>query len=109
MTVDITEIIKGVLYLVLAAASAFVIPWVKARVGNENMSEMLTWVDIAVAAAEQLYDSTQGETKKQYVLRFLESKGFRVDEEELNVSIEAAVNRLHAELYGASRDVIQDA
>ena len=59
---------------------------------------MLRWVEIAVSAAEQLYDATQGNAKKQYVVSFLEERGYRVDEEELNLAIEAAVLRLHREI-----------
>lgn len=100
---EITEIIKAFIYLILALASAFLIPWIRAKIGSENMDEFLTWVDIAVAAAEQLYESTQGNVKKQYVIAFLQEKGFSVDEEDVNVAVEAAVNRLHAELYGATK------
>jgi hypothetical protein len=58
------------------------------------------WVDIAVAAAEQMYKATDGPMKKRYVVNYLSNKGFVVDEDELDLAIEAAVNRLHHELYG---------
>lgn len=101
---DMTEIIKAFVYLIAAAASAALIPWLRTKIGSENMARFLSWVDIGVAAAEQLYDSAHGAEKKAYVIAFLAEKGFRVDEEEMNVAVEAAVNRLHAELYGAERD-----
>ena len=48
---------------------------------------------IGVAAAEQLYKGQgRGEEKKKYVLEFLASMGFTVDEEAINAAIEAAVN-----------------
>ena len=102
---EITEIIKAIIYLLLSVASVFLIPWLKGQVGEQKMGEFLKWVDIAVAAAEQLYYSTDGEKKKDYVLAYLEAKGFAVDEDELNMAIEASVNRLHNELYGANKDV----
>lgn len=98
---NITEILEAFVYVFVAIVSLFVIPFIKSKVGAQNMDEFLRWVDIAVAAAEQLYDSTDGSMKKHYVLNYLTDKGFVVDEAELNLAIEAAVNRLHHELYGA--------
>lgn len=97
---NITEILEAAVYLVAAIVSLFVIPAIKNKVGAQNMEQFLKWVDIAVAAAEQLYDATQGDTKKEYVLNYLSTKGFVVDETEVNLAIEASVNRLHHELYG---------
>ena len=97
---NITEILEAAVYLLAAIVSLFVIPAIKNKVGAQNMEQFLRWVDIAVAAAEQLYDATQGDTKKEYVLNYLSTKGFVVDETEVDLAIEAAVNRLHHELYG---------
>lgn len=61
-----------------------------------QLEELLEWVKIGVAAAEQLYKGQgRGEEKKKYVLEFLASMGFTVDEEAINAAIEAAVNQLN--------------
>ena len=99
---NITEILEAVVYLIVALLSLFVVPAIKNKVGAQNMATFLKWVDIAVAAAEQLYDTTQGEAKKEYVLGYLATKGFSVNEAELDLAVEAAVNRLHHELYGGA-------
>lgn len=96
---DITPIIQAVVTLAVALITAFVIPWLKNKIGAQNMDEFMRWVQIAVAAAEQLYDSTDGDEKKAYVVNFLASKGFKVDTEELDNAIEAAVLELHNALY----------
>lgn len=98
MNIDITEILSIIVYLAVAIVSAFLIPAIKSNLSGQEMAELLKWVDIGVAAAEQLYESTQGTAKKKYVLGFLESKGYTVDENNLNEMVEAAVNRLHNEL-----------
>ena len=100
MTFDITEILKILVYLAAAVISTFLVPWLKNRLSEQELAELLKWVEIGVAAAEQLYESTQGAMKKKYVLGFLESKGYSVQENDLNEVVEAAVNRLHGELYG---------
>lgn len=97
---NITEILEAFVYLIAVILTLFVVPAIKNKVGAQNMDEFLRWVDIAVAAAEQLYDSMDGPLKKNYVMNYLTTKGFVVDEVELNLAIEAAVNRLHHELYG---------
>lgn len=97
---NITEVLQAFVYLIAAILTVFVVPAIKNKVGAQNMDEFLRWVDIAVAAAEQLYDSADGKAKKEYVLSYLSGKGFCVDGEELDLAIEAAVNRLHHELYG---------
>lgn len=101
MTIDLTEILSTVITLIAAIIAAFVIPWLKNKIGEQNMDEFMAWVNIAVAAAEQLYESTDGELKKAYVVEFLSSKGFKVDTEELDNAIEAAVLELHNALYNS--------
>ena len=95
---EITEIAKIVIELVVAIASLWLVPWLKAKLNAEKVADMLRWVEIAVSAAEQLYDAAQGNAKKVYVLGFLRDRGYDVDEEELDLAIEAAVLKLHREL-----------
>lgn len=99
---DITPVVQAVITLAVALITAFVIPWLKKKIGTQNMDEFLRWVDIAVAAAEQLYASTDGDAKKAYVVQFLSNKGFKVDTEALDNAIEAAVLELHNSLAVAT-------
>ena len=102
MEIDITIVIRAVIMLICAIISAFVIPWLKKKVGSERMAEFLGWVDIAVAAAEQLFNADATQAKKQYVIAFLGAKGITYNELEVDAAIEAAVIRLHNQLYGAT-------
>ena len=63
--------------------------------------EMFKWVEIAVMAAQQLYHNLDGRMRKEYVVRFLERKGYDVDTQEVDSAIEAAVLKLHQELEEA--------
>ncbi len=101
--VDITPIVSAVIVLLCALISAFLIPYIRSRTSADQLAEIEAWVKIAVAAAEQLYTSAQGEEKKNYVLNFLTERGYNIDLIELNNLIEAEVLKLHAELYGAER------
>ena len=100
---DVTVLAQTIITLCAAAITCFVIPWVKAKADREQMDELLEWVEVAVAAAEQIYEAADGDAKKDYVLGFLSSKGFAIDTAELDGTIEAAVLSLHNSLYGTER------
>lgn len=100
MNIDLTSIVQALVALCAVFITAVVIPYLRAKYANEDLSALLAWVEIGVKAAEQLYRQTDGELKKDYVLEFLASKGYYVDDAEVEKAIEAAVLELHAALYG---------
>ena len=94
--IDLTPIFEVILALLATLVTYKLIPWIKSKTTDEQRKELLEWVKIGVAAAEQLYKGQgRGEEKKKYVLEFLASMGFTVDEEAINAAIEAAVNQLN--------------
>ena len=97
--INITPIAQAIIALAAALISTFIIPWIKSKATNEKTADFLRWVEIAVAAAEQLYESTDGEAKKDYVVNYLRGKGIIMNEEDVENAIEAAVIKLHNELY----------
>lgn len=105
---DITEVVKIVMQLVVTCIIVFVVPYVKSKLSAEELDTALMWIDIAVAAAEQIYSSTQGSEKKAYVIDFIESKGFKIDSSELDKAIEASVLELHDTLYGTTREEVTE-
>lgn len=100
MTFDVTSIVRALIALCAVFITAIVIPYIKVKYSNEDIAEFMAWVEIGVKAAEQLYNQTDGSAKKAYVLEFLSSKGYRVDDVEVENAIESAVLELHAALYG---------
>lgn len=99
MQVNITQIILGLITVLISVAEIFLIPWLKAKVGAEKLAKIVDTIDIFVAAAEQIAarEGYNGEWKKQHVKELLEKNGFTVDET-IDEYIEAAVIRLHNEL-----------
>ncbi len=98
MNIDVTVIVNAVIALIAAVISVFVIPWIKSKTTAQQREELVAWVKIAVSAAEQIYKGEKrGEEKKQYVLDFLKSNGFTVDDDSVNAAIEAAVKQLNSE------------
>lgn len=98
-TIDITQLLLGVLELVISAAIIYLIPtakkWLKGKLNERQYSDLEYFASIFVDAAEQKYiGEKRGKEKKEYVLSLLREKGFNVDEEEFDAFIEAAVKRL---------------
>lgn len=90
-----TEVFSAVITLFVALITAFVIPWLKSKTGAARFAEVLKWVEIAVAAAEQMAKAGLIDMpKKEYVVKFLNDSGVDVDEAELDAMIEAAVLKL---------------
>lgn len=98
MNIDITVIINAVIALIAAIVSTFLIPWIKTKTTSQQREDLVAWVKIAVAAAEQVYKGEKkGSEKKQYVLDFLAKNGFSINEDSVNAAIEAAVKQLNSE------------
>lgn len=93
---DITPIIEAVAALVAVIITAVVIPYIKSKTTTQQQAQINAWVKIAVAAAEQIYKgSGRGEEKKEYVINWLEDRGFTLDEDEVDALIESAVYELN--------------
>lgn len=92
---DYTLLFEGVLTILFALVTMYVIPWIKTKVSAEELTEIIKWVKIAVQAAEIIYkESGMGEAKKAYVKTFLEDKGIKYDERQIDSMIESAVLEL---------------
>lgn len=92
---DYTLLFEGVLTILFALVTMYVIPWIKTKVSAEELAEIIKWVKIAVQAAEMIYkESGMGEDKKAYVKTFLEDKGIKYDERQIDSMIESAVLEL---------------
>lgn len=99
---DITPIINALIAVIMAIVTAFLVPWIKTKTTAQERNELIAWVKIGVAAAEQIFKgSGRGAEKKTYVLQFLKDNGFSVDNEvvnnAVNNAIEAAVKQLNSE------------
>ena len=102
--IDLTTILEAVIALAVAIITAFVIPWVKSKTTEQEREDLLVWVDIAVAAAQQLYHKLNGSERLEYALSMLEEKGFDVDDGAVRDAVEAAVLKLHQQITEPAND-----
>ena len=95
--IDITEIVKAIITLVIVVITYYVVPLLKQKVEAEKLKKIENWVKTAVEAAEMIYKgSGLGEKKKAYVLKFLAEKGYTMDVDSIDSLIEAAVHELNS-------------
>lgn len=93
--INLTEIVVAIIGLISSIVATVVIPYIKQKSNSETYSQIQFWTTIGVEAAEMIYNqSGKGAEKKAYVLQFLRSKGFNLDEDSLDKVVEAAVLEL---------------
>lgn len=93
---DYTPIIKALIVLLGTIVTCVLVPYIRQKYGAEKLNEWAQYISIAVAAAEQLFDTKEGEAKKRYVLEYLKDKGVTYDAQTIDNMIEAEVLKLHA-------------
>jgi hypothetical protein len=99
---DITNILGYAIILAMAIITGVLAPYIKSKTTAAQQSILLTFIDIAVFAAEQLYPGTgRGVEKKSYVLSWLDDiiswlakRGFTVNSDKLDAMVESAVYKL---------------
>ena len=88
--IDLTPLFQAVIALLAALITSRLIPWIKKKIGAEEMNMLNAATRTVVFAAEQIYGAGKGAEKMEYVISQLEKKGFTVDID----AIEAAVKEL---------------
>ena len=95
MTIDLTPLLEALLLLLAMLALRYVLPWVRENTTAKQREDLLKWVDIAVAAAQQLFHQADGKIRLEYALDVLKGKGFDIDDMAVRDAVEAAVLKLH--------------
>lgn len=96
--IDLTPAVSALVILFLVILAVKIFPLIKLKLGQEKYNWFLFWVDIAVKAAEKLFQgSGRGEEKNEYVMKFLSflnEHGFELDLEILKNMVEAKCQEL---------------
>ena len=96
---DYTLLFEGILTVLFALVTLYVIPWIKSKVTAEELADIIKWVKIAVQAAEMIYkEAGMGKAKKAYVIEYLNNIGVKYDADKIDGMIESAVLELKREL-----------
>ena len=93
------KIILGVFSLIMTILTSVLIPFIKEKIGNEKLAKYEEWATLAVHSAEMLFsEKGKGETKKEYVVNFL-NKIFNknkvvITPEQIEILVESAVKQM---------------
>lgn len=102
--INLVPIMTAFIALVGAILTYFAIPLLKGKISAAKLKEIIDWVTIAVAAAEQMKKAGLITVpKKQFVIDFLKDQGITVTEQQLDALIEAGV----FELNKAKKEVVK--
>ena len=89
--IDVTPLANALIMVLAVLITVYLIPWLKSHTTEKQRKEVEAWVNIACAAAEQLYHTDVIQDKKQHVMDFLSKKNLKINPDELDKMIEAAV------------------
>lgn len=95
MNIDITEIIVALIGLLSVIVTTVAVPLLKERLTEQQEHNLAYWIRVAVMAAEGMFTATgSGQAKYDYVIDYLEARGFEVDDAKIKGLIESAVYEL---------------
>ena len=92
--VDLTPILEALIALAASAITVFLIPWMKTKMTNEQLSKAQAIVQIGVFAAEKAYGAGNGDQKLKYVEDLLAAKKIKLDMKTLKAMVDAEVKKL---------------
>ena len=100
MNIDITQIVIALIGLMSAVITSVIVPLVKAKTSANQQVIIASLSRTAVLAAQQMYDSDEGQKKKEYavsyVAQLMKKHGVTLSSEEVGAAVEAAVKELKA-------------
>lgn len=101
MNDGMVKIILALIGLLGSIITYVLVPYLKSKTTEKQRDNIYVVVLLAVRAAEQIYNTSgQGKFKKEYVIKYLNSKGIKLTVEDLNMFIEAAVKELKIIEFG---------
>lgn len=91
-----TQILTLIITLLGTLITTFLIPYLKAKLTEKQQSIILTVIEIAVNAAEQIYKNNEksGQEKMEFVKAFLEEQGINVNSKKTENMIESSVFKM---------------
>jgi len=94
----IFEVLRLVVLLAVFAATCYLIPWVRGKIGQDRLDEITRWVNTAVLMAQQVYNAKTGAERKAIVIDLLRdiltAKNISISDDQLDMLIEAAVKQM---------------
>ena len=91
----ITKLVEAIVTVVIVLISAYIVPWLKGKIGEDKYATIIEFAEIVVRSAEKLYTPEEWEKKKKYAVEMVQKKaeeiGITITANEINAIIEGAV------------------
>lgn len=91
----LTKLVEAIVTVALVIVSAYVVPWLKNKIGEDKYNQILDYAETVVRSAEKIYTPEEWAVKKSYAVSMLNAKikalGINLSAEEINAIIEGAV------------------
>lgn len=87
-TIDVTDIVTALLGLLASIMTAYLAPWLKAKLGAARYENALSVTNTLVNAAEQIFKGAgRGQEKLEYVRSELQKRGITYDQAKLEAAV----------------------
>lgn len=92
--IDLNPLFEAIITLAATTITVFLIPWLRARYGNETLEKARSWVEIAVYAAEKVYGAGHGAEKLAYAEQVLAQHKIKLDFDTLLAMVDAEIKKM---------------
>ena len=92
--IDLTPLVEALVKLAATAVTAFLIPWLIERYGNEKLEKARKWIEIAVYAAEKVYGAGHGDEKLAYAEQVLAEHKIKLDLQTIKTMVDAEIKKM---------------
>ena len=86
--IDVTDIVTALLGLLATVITAYIVPWLKEKLGAEKYQNTLFITQVLVEAAEQIFAGPgRGQEKLDYVKKELNKRGITYDQSRIEAAV----------------------
>jgi len=95
------KIVSAIITIITALITAYVIPWLKTKINENQMVQINKYIELAVRCANQVYTPEEWPQKKEFVFDYITeivNKKFSISlsQEDIDLMIEGIVNEVKA-------------
>lgn len=108
-TIDLTNLFQAVLAALATLVTGYLIPWLKTRAGKEKQELTNTMIDVAVYAAQQLYETNTIHDRLDYACEWLKERGITVDRAQVEAGVKRYKSGALSEIIGVANAEETDA
>lgn len=104
--IDVTGIATALMSLLGAIITAYIVPWLKAKLGAERYESALSVTRTLVEAAEQIFSGPgRGQEKLEYVKGELAKRGVSYDQAKIEAAVWGLGSLLFEDVTGIEQQV----